>query len=92
MKPTNVGDIGHIDSPFELKTRFSLGIRCWSVLVAHEFRLLFIGIDILAAEEDSFKEIDMVLLRRKWHHNCQHVSFFLITHTQREEALKREVK
>jgi hypothetical protein len=60
----DIGDIGHIDSPFQLQSRWpTFGIRRWLVFAADEFGLLLIGVEVLAAEQNPLEEIDMILKR-----------------------------
>lgn len=61
MQPNDIGHICHVDPAFQLKTGFPLDSGRRPVLTHNEFGLLFIRVDIFAAEENSLEEVDVVL-------------------------------
>lgn len=55
LKAHNIGDIGHIDSTLQLKSRLSFRSETWLVFVHHEFGLLLVRIDVFAAQKDPLE-------------------------------------
>lgn len=63
LKADNVCDIGHVDSTFQLKTGPSSSIQRGLIFLHHELCLLLVRVEILAAEKNSLKKVDVVLRR-----------------------------
>lgn len=61
LKADNVCDIGHVDSTFQLKTGPSSSIQRGFIFLHHELCLLLVRVEILAAEKNSLKKVDVVL-------------------------------
>jgi hypothetical protein len=55
LKADDVRDIGHVNPALQLKTGFSFPCESRLVFVHHELSLLFIRIDVLAAQKDTLE-------------------------------------
>lgn len=65
LQANDIGHIGHEDPAFQLKTRFSPDCGRRLILANNKFRLLLIRVDLFATNEDSFKEINVVLIDQR---------------------------
>jgi hypothetical protein len=61
LKADDICDVGHVDPSLQLETSLSFGIQRRLVFLHHKLRLLLVGIDIFAAEEDALEEVYMIL-------------------------------
>lgn len=61
LKAHDICDIGHVDSALQLKTRLSFRAKTRLVFVHHKFGLLFVRVDVLAAQKNALKQEDVVL-------------------------------
>lgn len=64
LQTNNISHVCHINAAFELKTWLSPNRGGGLVFAHHQFGLLFVRVDILAAEKDAFEKVDMVLVSR----------------------------
>jgi hypothetical protein len=61
LKPDDIGDVRHVDAAFEHQPGLALaGIRL-ILATTDQSRFLLVRVYVLAAKQDSFKEIDVVL-------------------------------
>lgn len=62
LKADNVSDIGHVNPALQLEACLSLSIQRRLVFLHHQLRLLLVGVDVFAAEQDSLEEINVILM------------------------------
>lgn len=59
LKTNNIRHIRHVDSTLQLKT--GLALDCCRLVFTHQLGLLLIWVDILAAKQNTFEEINVIL-------------------------------
>lgn len=65
LQANNVRHIRHEDSTFQLKARLPLNRGCRLILAAYNLCLRLIRQDLFTTDEDSFEEVNMVLIGRE---------------------------
>jgi hypothetical protein len=61
LETDNICDICHVDTTLQLKTRFALCGKAGLIFTHHKLGLLFVGVDILAAQKNTLKKENMIL-------------------------------